>query len=69
MARYLVVVERSKSNFSAYLPDVPGCVVTGKTRLEVLGRMRKAFAMHAAGLKEDGMTVPEAVSSADYVGI
>ncbi|HXD80261.1 MAG TPA: type II toxin-antitoxin system HicB family antitoxin [Candidatus Acidoferrum sp.] len=69
MNRYLVVVEKAKSNFAAYLPDVPGCVATGNTRAGVLRRMRKAFAMHVAGLKEDGLPVPEAVSSADYVGI
>ena len=69
MSRYLVVVEKARSNFAAYLPDVPGCVATGKTRAEVLSRMRKAFAMHVAGLKSDGLPVPEAVSSADYVGI
>jgi predicted RNase H-like HicB family nuclease len=69
MSRYLVVVEKAKTNFAAYLPDVPGCVATGKTRAEVLSRMRKAFAMHIAGLRADGVPVPEAVSSADYVGI
>jgi predicted RNase H-like HicB family nuclease len=69
MSRYLVVVEKAKNNFAAYLPDVPGCVATGKTRAETLERMRKAFAMHVAGLKEDGLPVPEAVSSGDYVGI
>jgi predicted RNase H-like HicB family nuclease len=69
MSRYLVVVEKAKSNFAAYLPDVPGCVATGKTRAQTLDRMRKAFAMHIAGLREDGMSVPEAVSTADYVGI
>jgi predicted RNase H-like HicB family nuclease len=69
MSRYLVVVEKAKNNFAAYLPDVPGCVATGKTRAETLERMRKAFAMHIAGLKEDGLPVPEPVSSGDYVGI
>ena len=69
MSRYLVVVEKAKNNFAAYLPDVPGCVATGKTRAETLERMRKAFGMHIAGLKADGMPVPEAVSSGDYVGI
>jgi predicted RNase H-like HicB family nuclease len=68
MSRYLVIVDKARSNFAAYLPDVPGCVATG-TRAEVLDRMRTAFAMHVAGLKEDGLPVPEAVSSADYVGI
>jgi predicted RNase H-like HicB family nuclease len=69
MSRYLVVVEKAKTNFAAYLPDIPGCVATGKTRAEVLSRMRKAFSMHVAGLREDGLPLPEAVSSADYVGI
>jgi Uncharacterized conserved protein len=69
MNRYLVVVEKARSNFAAYLPDVPGCVATGKTRTEVVDRMRKAFAMHVAGLKEDGLPVPASVSSADYLGI
>jgi predicted RNase H-like HicB family nuclease len=69
MSRYLVVVENARSNFAAYLPDVPGCVATGKTRAEVLTRMRKAFAMHVAGLKADGVPLPEAVTTADYLGI
>ena len=69
MSRYLVVVERAKRNFAAYLLDVPGCVATGKTRAETLERIRKAFAMHVAGLREDGLPVPEPVSSGDYVGI
>jgi predicted RNase H-like HicB family nuclease len=67
MNRYLVVVEKAKTNYAAYLPDVPGCVATGKTREQVLNRMRKAFAMHIAGLKEDGIRLPEPVSSAGYV--
>ncbi|HAC44650.1 MAG TPA: hypothetical protein DCF65_01145 [Chloroflexi bacterium] len=67
MNRYLVVVEKAKTNYAAYLPDIPGCVATGKTREQVLDRMRKAFAMHIAGLKEDGIRLPEPVSSADYV--
>ena len=69
MSRYLVIVEKAKRNFAAYLPDVPGCVATGKTRVEVLAPMRKALAMHVAGLKKDGVPLPEAVSSAGYVGI
>ena len=67
MNRYLVVVEKAKTNYAAYLPDIPGSVATGKTREQVLDRMRKAFAMHIAGLKEDGIRLPEPVSSADYV--
>jgi predicted RNase H-like HicB family nuclease len=62
-----VVLEKARTSYGAYLPDVPGCVATGKTREQVLDRMRKAFAMHIAGLKEDGIRLPEPVSSADYV--
>ncbi len=67
MNQYLVVIEKAKSNFAAYLPDVPGCVATGKTRDEVLARIQKAFAMHVAGLQEDGLPLPEPDSSAAYI--
>jgi predicted RNase H-like HicB family nuclease len=67
MNRYLVVIEKGNRNFAAYLPDVPGCVATGKTRDQVLDRIQKAFAMHVAGMNEDGLPLPEPVSSADYV--
>jgi predicted RNase H-like HicB family nuclease len=67
MNQYLVVIEKAKSNFAAYLPDVPGCVATGKTRDEVLDRIQKAFAMHVAGMKEDGLPLPEPGSSAAYI--
>ncbi len=67
MNRYLVVVEKANRNFAAYLPDVPGCVATGKTRDEVLDRINQAFAMHIAGMKEDGLALPEPISSADYI--
>jgi predicted RNase H-like HicB family nuclease len=67
MNQYLVVIEKAKSNFAAYLPDVPGCVATGKTRDEVLNRIQKAFVMHVAGMKEDGLPLPDPASSAGYV--
>ena len=67
MNEYLVVIEKAKHNFAAYLPDVPGCVATGKTRDEVLHRIQKAFTMHVAGMKEDGMPLPEPGSSAAYI--
>jgi len=67
MNKYLVVVEKANRNFAAYLPDVPGCVATGKTRDQVLDRIQKALAMHVAGMREDGLPLPEPVSSADYI--
>ena len=67
MTQYLVVVEKAQANFAAYIPDVPGCVATGKTRQQVLARIRKAFAMHVDGLTEDGLSLPAPVSSAEYL--
>jgi predicted RNase H-like HicB family nuclease len=66
---YLVVIEEAKSNFSAYVPDLPGCVVTGETKEETLQRMREAIAMHLDGLREDGLPIPPASTSADYVAV
>ncbi|HEY0558478.1 MAG TPA: type II toxin-antitoxin system HicB family antitoxin [Thermoanaerobaculia bacterium] len=54
MHKFLVVVERAGTNFSAYSPDLPGCVATGDTREEVEANMYQALEMHIEGLKEDG---------------
>jgi predicted RNase H-like HicB family nuclease len=56
--RFLVVVERAGQNFSAYSPDLPGCVATGATREEAKRNMYDAIQMHIEGLKEDGISVP-----------
>lgn len=69
MTKYLVVVERSKGNFSAYLPDLPGCVAAGATREETLRLMRKAIAMHLEGLREDGLPIPSPSTSAEYLAV
>jgi predicted RNase H-like HicB family nuclease len=66
---YLVVFEKSKSNYSAYSPDLPGCVATGKTRQEAEKNMKEAIRFHLEGLKEDGLNLPEASSYATYVEI
>lgn len=66
---YLVVLERTARNYGAYLPDLPGCVATGKTPEETLQRMREAVEMHVRGLEEDGLPVPEATSKAGYVSV
>jgi predicted RNase H-like HicB family nuclease len=69
MSRYLIVIEKTKSNYSAYSPDLPGCVATGKTRTDTLQNMREAIEMHVRGLLEDKLPVPKPVASADYVAI
>ncbi len=65
--KYTVVIEKAKGNFSAYLPDVPGCVATGKTRAQVRQRIRTALAMHLEGLREDGLKLPAPSTSAELI--
>jgi len=67
MTEYLVVIEKADSNFSAYLPDLPGCVATGETKDETLDQMRDAIAMHIQGLEEDRVSIPLSSSTADYI--
>ena len=59
MKKYLVVVEEIATGFSAYSPDLPGCIVTGATRQEVKHEMREAMQFHIKGMREDGQAVPE----------
>ena len=65
--RYAMIIETGKRNYSAYLPDLPGCVATGKTLDEVRQRMREAIELHLAGLREDGLPIPQPTTLADYV--
>jgi predicted RNase H-like HicB family nuclease len=57
--RYWVIIEETPSNYSAYVPDLPGCIATGKTVDETLENIRDAIRMHIEGLREDGLPVPE----------
>lgn len=59
MKKYLVVVEETNTGFSAYSPDLPGCIATGATHEEVEHEMRDAMQFHIEGLREDGQAVPE----------
>ena len=65
--RYAVVIEKANGNYSAYVPDLPGCVATGETVAAVESEIRDAIRFHIDGLKEDGLPVPEPTSIADYV--
>jgi predicted RNase H-like HicB family nuclease len=65
--RYAVVIEKAKSNFSAYVPDLPGCVATGATVDAVEAEIRDAIRFHIEGLKQDGLPVPTPTAIADYV--
>jgi predicted RNase H-like HicB family nuclease len=65
--RFLVVVEQAGENYSAYSPDLPGCVATGATREEADKNMYDAIQMHIEGLKEDGTAIPSSTATAEYV--
>jgi predicted RNase H-like HicB family nuclease len=69
MKRYLVVIEETPTGFSAYSPDVPGCVSTGRTREEVERNIREAIEFHLEGLRADGQPLPKPSSSATYVEV
>jgi predicted RNase H-like HicB family nuclease len=69
MSRYLIVIENAGSNFSAYSPDLPGCVTTGKTADETRRNMEEAIEFHLEGLREEGLPVPAPSSIADYVEV
>lgn len=69
MRRFLIVVEKAGSNFSAYSPDLPGCVATGATPEETKARMQAAIDMHVQGLREDQLPVPEPSATAEYVEV
>ncbi|HEX9671668.1 MAG TPA: type II toxin-antitoxin system HicB family antitoxin [Thermoanaerobaculia bacterium] len=65
--RYLVVVEETATGYSAYSPDLDGCIATGASREEVEQRMREAIEFHVEGLREEGYEIPRPRSTATYV--
>jgi predicted RNase H-like HicB family nuclease len=67
--KYLVVIEKSRTGFSAYSPDLPGCVATGRTRRGVEKNMREAIDFHLEGLRENGARRPRPMSSFTYVEV
>lgn len=69
MHRFLVVIERVEDNYSAYLPDLPGWVAAGDTREEVEQNIHEAIQMHVQGMAEDGESIPESSSFAEYIAV
>jgi predicted RNase H-like HicB family nuclease len=69
MYRFLVVIEKANGNYSAYSPDLPGCVATGSTREEAELNMHEAIEVHVRGLLEDNLPIPESTSFAEYVAV
>jgi predicted RNase H-like HicB family nuclease len=67
--RYTVVIERSETGYGAYVPDLPGCVATGKTELDVRERIQTAIELHLRGMREDGDPIPQPTSTAATVEV
>jgi predicted RNase H-like HicB family nuclease len=69
MTEYVVILEEGAHNWSAYVPDLPGCVATGKTRAITLKRIREAIEFHIEGLEEHGEPIPQPTVSAELVKV
>jgi len=67
--RYAIVVERAGNNYSAYVPDLPGCIATGGTLEETEQLIREAVELHLIGLREDGLPIPQPSSRVEYVEV
>ena len=67
MHRYLVIIEKANGNYSAFSPDVPGCIATGETREAAEQEMQAALQMHLEGMKEDGLPIPKPSASVGYI--
>ena len=65
--RYAVVIEKAEENYSAYVPDLPGCVAAGDTVEETDHLIREAIEIHLKGMREDGLPIPEPTSQVNYV--
>ena len=69
MVEYTVIYESGDRNWSAYVPDLPGCIATGKTRQDVERSIQEAIEFHIEGLREDGQPIPQPSSSIEYVDV
>ena len=67
MKKYAIVIEKGENNLSAYVPDLPGCITTGRTTEEIEHNIREAIALHLEGLMEDGEPIPEPHTAVTYV--
>jgi predicted RNase H-like HicB family nuclease len=67
--RYAIIIEHADSNLSAYVPDLPGCISTGRTVQDVLQNMKEAIELHLDGLRADGLPIPAPNTSVDYVDV
>lgn len=69
MYRFLIIIERGEHNYSAYVPDLPGCITTGATYEEVQKNMREAISLHLWGMIEDHEPIPVPQTMAEYTDV
>ncbi len=69
MKRYAVVIERAESNWAAYVPDLPGCISTGKTVAETKSNIREALELHLEAMREVGESIPEPSAEVEFVDL
>ncbi len=69
MHRFLIVIEKTENNYSAYSPDLPGCIATGSTKEVVEKNIHEAIQMHIEGMREDNLPIPESNSYAEYIAV
>jgi predicted RNase H-like HicB family nuclease len=67
--RYAIVIEKAENNYSAYVPDLPGCVATGASLEEAETQIRQAIEFHLEGMREDGLPIPQPSSKVEYVDV
>jgi predicted RNase H-like HicB family nuclease len=67
--RYAIVIEKAESNFSAYVPDLPGCVATGASAEEAESQLREAIEFHLDGMRQEGVAIPPPASRVEYVEV
>jgi predicted RNase H-like HicB family nuclease len=67
--RYAVVIEKAENNYSAYVPDLPGCIATGTTVEQAEQLIRTAIEFHLTGLREDGVPIPQPSSQVEYIEV
>jgi len=67
--KYAIVIEKAENNYSAYVPDLPGCVATGATLQEVESEIRQAIEFHLEGMREDGVPIPPPQSKVEYIEV
>ena len=67
--KYLVIVEAGPTSYGAHVPDLPGCIAVGETKEEVLSLIRESIEFHLEGLKQDGLSIPQPISTSEVVEI